>query len=1477
MKFVDFNLTIRPAGDHLLVSFADPDVGIIDEVISAPPPQGDVEALRDKVEKDAQTTALTALKAEQALSRGASTEADEKLKELGEKIFKWVFCGKVLQAFKDKHTQARREQSGLRIRLSIDPRDSNLGFYPFEIMFCPEVPFRDHLALFGGVTIVRSMAGYRFKSPATIKPPLRILIVGASPNGYAKLNLKREIENLKQALSLPGIKVDSVEDCTLDRLKGIAGIEQPHVLHFIGHGEFDIANREGKIFLVDKRNEPESLTGEELRREIAGISSLRLVTLNACLGNASQGADIFSSVATSIFSLQIPAAVVAMQFRITDLAAIEFSKCFYSQLALGRPVDDAITSARAHVRRKIKGTPEWATPVLYLGTPDGDFLGLRLPLDQLISHALDQLRDGNWDIAQSTATLVLEQHPKADAREAQKIAAFADQSDQFNETYIQVFKVLKRGGSGVDYPAHIIEKLVQQGTNFPDEELEQLLDGELGKCAEIIQMAKAMRAFGRGEFDRVIELCEQSPSHNLFDFNLIKEQVSAERNAQKELQSLNEIWSSGDWDMAVEAVEKLSSREEFNRTQAYKEIEIKRGVGKELRRVMEAIARDDLKRAQNIMAAITVATAPGGFELSKRVVDVGVKALEAAESNDANLVAVLKYELANLLSPSSQSSPAETLCIRQVQNFLDGISSEMDYQAGLDLYAKGFFTESRNYFVRLNGYKDSADKAARCEKWMTIIEKLQSRQWDEANRLIATLRTEDNSRRVQAYRRWCNWARVVIPILETMAASPVVHDPFIPWEGGDNPYKLFASQGISPTSKMEQCKSDLGFQLQSKPGGMEEAERNAWDVLRLLNKRLLVDFLLYNITNQETARALAERLCAVEEGKELTMVTTQELVSELKEDGGIFLLLRKDHDQAISFFLQEATSRPYSAPALHHLGLVAASKIHWLEEQGGDDYQLAQAWEYLILGWAAVFANDNFWHDWWFTRRHIYDTSISSQEIEDARLQLQRLWSERIKSATDICAGLDTTFQAELNGALAVNTGKGIPLPEHAGEVAIMGFIGASTLGLLDALASWTASFDSESLSIEGWQRWACHYFSELAEPLALFQESRYEEAIDVLTRPRCDRLRRNDVQCQQSILSELHPLVASAGCACFESANPAFSKMHRGGELLLVSAYDLLARAHYKIALAAVLSTPANNDKALTHWKIAVELARRRGESEALLESIRNVIIGRANFLVSSLDVDDRERCLDILNDVVELLQLSYDERWDNEEKALKLALIDYMLVRASFLSNQLENHEDARRDAIRAYALEPEYLRAIHILCKVNWLYAWRLHDRGQKLAAEALLKEVEDCLKVGDRLFPDNPDLASCHKDLKEIYDHIAEVKGVNLTDLINSTPLTTETSSEHQKLGKLAEASFNEAQKRFAEAIKLYDEILQSDPDSDEVQARMAYCYKAWINYEWDGGVASPERIRQLTREALKRFPNSDLFSGFAKAASEEEVK
>jgi CHAT domain-containing protein len=86
--------------------------------------------------------------------------------------------------------------------------------------------------------------------------------------------------------------------------------------------------------------------------------SLRLVVLNACEGARISPEDPFSGVAQTLVRESIPA-VIAMQFEITDDAAVAFAEDFYRATAQGYPVDAALTAAQMEepIRRTSRGHP----------------------------------------------------------------------------------------------------------------------------------------------------------------------------------------------------------------------------------------------------------------------------------------------------------------------------------------------------------------------------------------------------------------------------------------------------------------------------------------------------------------------------------------------------------------------------------------------------------------------------------------------------------------------------------------------------------------------------------------------------------------------------------------------------------------------------------------------------------------------------------------------------------------------------------------------------------------------------------------------------------------------------------------------------------------------------------------------------------------------------------------------------------------
>jgi WD40 repeat protein len=140
------------------------------------------------------------------------------------------------------------------------------------------------------------------------------------------------------------------------------------VLHIMSHGGFDPETGGGYIQLSGENGTARPISAVDLARLIAENPSLRLIVLNACESAFSSAEGIFTSTAEKLVREGVPA-VVAMQYEITDTAALVFASSFYGQIAQGVPVDRAMTRAREAVKMT-NDSLEWATPVLFLSSEE---------------------------------------------------------------------------------------------------------------------------------------------------------------------------------------------------------------------------------------------------------------------------------------------------------------------------------------------------------------------------------------------------------------------------------------------------------------------------------------------------------------------------------------------------------------------------------------------------------------------------------------------------------------------------------------------------------------------------------------------------------------------------------------------------------------------------------------------------------------------------------------------------------------------------------------------------------------------------------------------------------------------------------------------------------------------------------------------------------------------------------------------------
>jgi Tfp pilus assembly protein PilF len=337
----------------------------------------------------AETRALDAAVAWGTRDVSTSSEklAPRSLAAAGERLSAALFQGEVLRLYERSLDLLEGEpEARLRLEILLDPRDRRLARLqqlPWELLRQPGSP--EALALSRRRPLVRYLAVPRPVYAARRPGVLRILAVGANPchADLPPLDLARELRNLREAVGAARhgetIEIVEPEAPTLAALRRALLDKECHVLHFMGHGGSVPGQAERVLFFDSGAGSADPVRGADLANKLEDFPTLRLAVLNACesaatpAGEAGAGAsfDPFAGVATSLVLGGLPA-VVAMRLPISDRAAIAFSRAFYQGLAAGDPVDAAVAEGRQAVHSAAPAGFEWATPVLFMRTPNGE-------------------------------------------------------------------------------------------------------------------------------------------------------------------------------------------------------------------------------------------------------------------------------------------------------------------------------------------------------------------------------------------------------------------------------------------------------------------------------------------------------------------------------------------------------------------------------------------------------------------------------------------------------------------------------------------------------------------------------------------------------------------------------------------------------------------------------------------------------------------------------------------------------------------------------------------------------------------------------------------------------------------------------------------------------------------------------------------------------------------------------------------------
>jgi hypothetical protein len=292
------------------------------------------------------------------------------VRTFGARLFEAVFVPELRTALATSVHEAETAGAGLRLRLRLTDCPE-LADIPWEYLYDGNA--RRFLALSEWTPVVRYLDLPGRIRPLAVEPPLRVLVMAASPVDFEPLDVEAEWAKVKDALrdveAAGRVEVDRVPSGRLHDLREQLRGREYHVFHFIGHGRYDPHIGDGVLALEGRDGRAQTISGADLGALLHDHRSLRMALLNSCEGARGGRTDPYSGTAQSLVHQGIPA-VVAMQFEITDTSAIVFSHSLYDAVADGFPLDAAVSEARNAVRDQ-PNPVEWATPVLYLRAHDG--------------------------------------------------------------------------------------------------------------------------------------------------------------------------------------------------------------------------------------------------------------------------------------------------------------------------------------------------------------------------------------------------------------------------------------------------------------------------------------------------------------------------------------------------------------------------------------------------------------------------------------------------------------------------------------------------------------------------------------------------------------------------------------------------------------------------------------------------------------------------------------------------------------------------------------------------------------------------------------------------------------------------------------------------------------------------------------------------------------------------------------------------
>jgi CHASE2 domain-containing sensor protein len=261
----------------------------------------------------------------------------------------------------------RDDEMGMRIRLILSPPE--LAALPWEVLYDQRA--KCFLSTSGKTPLTRYIELFEPIRSLKIRRPVKVLVLIPAGSG---LDVSSEEKMITDALKdLETVEMRVLKNKVTRSLISRALVEDEyHILHFIGHGRFE--SDQAFLEINSEEGGRDLIPADAFADFFRSYPSLKLIVLNSCQGAEVSATTSLAGMAPQLVVRGIPA-VVAMQYPISDSAALKFAAEFYLKLCKGwsrGQVDTAVSHARNRIHMDIKEEPmAFATPVLFMRSPTG--------------------------------------------------------------------------------------------------------------------------------------------------------------------------------------------------------------------------------------------------------------------------------------------------------------------------------------------------------------------------------------------------------------------------------------------------------------------------------------------------------------------------------------------------------------------------------------------------------------------------------------------------------------------------------------------------------------------------------------------------------------------------------------------------------------------------------------------------------------------------------------------------------------------------------------------------------------------------------------------------------------------------------------------------------------------------------------------------------------------------------------------------